>query len=254
MRSCPAASARPRRRASISIDLLRRRALLRAEDRRGAVGPNSGLVTSHATVIFTPIDRAAAAVLDQHDRRQVAAAQRLGGGDRLAVFEDDGQPARLRAADAGVDRGAAADAEDDVRDAEPGGGDEQFAGAERGGVRAGCGHPVVRSARPLAAAISTTAVLPSPRMPKVASTFISGSGPVTRRVSNRPPGGRDECRDGAFAAVGHRAKVELRIGVNGADARGDRIADLRRGEAALELVGGDDDAHRSVFERTLRSL
>src|SRR5687768_13621929 len=31
-----------------------------------------------------------------------------------------------------------------------------------------------------------TAVLPSPRTPKVASTFISGSGPVTRRVSNRP--------------------------------------------------------------------
>jgi N4-gp56 family major capsid protein len=43
------------------------------------------------------------------------------------------------------------------------------------------------SASPLAAAISMIAVFPSPRIPNRASTFISGSGPVTRRVTNFPP-------------------------------------------------------------------
>jgi hypothetical protein len=40
---------------------------------------------------------------------------------------------------------------------------------------------------PLAAAISTTAVRASPRMPNAASTFISGRGPATDCVKICPP-------------------------------------------------------------------
>ena len=107
---------------------------MRAVDGGGAVvaiervGDVAGDRDAHA------FHRAAAAVLDEHDAGEIAPAERFGGGDGLAAFQDDGQAAGLRAADAAVDGGAAADPKDAVRRAKLRGGQKQFAGAEAGGV------------------------------------------------------------------------------------------------------------------------
>jgi hypothetical protein len=58
------------------------------------------------------------------------------------------------------------------------------------------------------------------------------------------PAGRGYKRfDRAFAAVGHGAGVDGDRAIDLADAGGHRFADVAGGEAAFELVWGEDDSH-----------
>src|SRR5205814_1986079 len=100
------------------LDLLWRRPFLWAENAGGAavaeegVGDVAGDGDPHA------VERAAAGVLDEHHAPEVFADQgfvNIGGADAV---ENHGDAAGLGAADAGIDGGAATDAEDDVGDVE----------------------------------------------------------------------------------------------------------------------------------------
>ena len=77
-----------------------------------------------------------------------------------------------------------------------------------------------------------------------------------RRFAEGAPGGGDEGLDDALAAVGHRDEVDRGVGPRGGDAPGHRAGGVGGGEAALELVGGDDDAGhgRSPFPHSCKRI
>src|SRR6185437_14787501 len=113
--------------------LLRRGAFLRAVHRGRAGGAVKGIGDVTCDRNLHPLDGAASAVLNQHDAAEVPAAQRFGGGDGPAVFENDGKSARLGGADAAVHGGASADSENAVLCSQLCRGDEKFTRAEGGG-------------------------------------------------------------------------------------------------------------------------
>ena len=62
-------------------------------------------------------------------------------------------------------------------------------------------------------------------------------------------GGRDECFDGPFAAVGDRNRNVFGGGTNATDATLERFGDGDRRNAAFIGVGGYDDTHDTPNER-----
>ena len=70
---------------------------------------------------------------------------------------------------------------------------------------------------------------------------------VVRAHGNRSAAGRgQDGRHAAFAAVGHRDAAAVAVGEGGAGAFAEHRADFRRGERALERIGGKDEFHRVI--------
>ncbi len=186
---------------------LRRRPLLRAEHGRGAGRAAERVVHVAGDGDLDPVDRRIAARLARIRVERGRAPPPLAPSSPPSTSRRSSPPPApsLRP----VVRRAAADAQDDSLDAplrrrraaaRPCRASSRTAG--RVG-RAGAGPG------PDAAAISITAVRPSPSRPNRPST-CSPQRPGHTRLCNVPPVARDQGRDRPLAAVGHRARVDRR--------------------------------------------
>ncbi len=208
----------------------------------GAIGTGEGIGDIAGDGDATPFHGGATPTLDHENRGQIAPAQRLGGLGVSAALQEYGQPARLRASNSPVHSGAASDAQQDVMDAQFGGGHEQFPDAEgRGGHRVALGILEKRQARRRRHFDDggLSVVDQTDRRIDLHLRKWSGDAPY---LDSSMSGGHHR-RDGALAAVGHRAAINLDGRIDIPHTFGDGIGDLDGGQTSLELVGGDDDFH-----------
>ncbi len=224
---------------------VRARAFLRGEGGGGAVGAAEGV-----RYIAGDVDRCFAEArverggVNAGDAAQRAAGERV--GDRGAVRVEEADAEGLERAAAGVDGGAAADADDDAGGAAVEGSADQLAGAVGG--RAERVAPVVaeelvagggRHFDDGGALIGEPAEVGAERRAEGAGDF--GGDPLAAALEE---GGR-----GAFAAVGERDAVHDRVRTGAAHTVGNRLRCARGGTGALEGIWCDNDAEPVGHQR-----
>ena len=175
----------------------------------------------------------------QGDGGEVAKSS-TAGAHVLPPTVQEAHPERLRHPDAAVARRTTADTDDEAPRTPPQGGPDQFAGPEgRGPQRC---DPSVRQ----------------PPQPRRLRQFDDGSlSPECVAGHDRLPGRPGDHRrdalepghhrgvDSAVTAVGHRGQQHPEARPGQAQAGGYRAGRRARGQASLELVGGDQDTHGS---------